>query len=177
MAKSWKELKSELEAETRKIMTTCPDEIKRFHYGIIIHSQAGKYNLNQYFGHMDHAYDYYVSYLDYVFPSIRRLAMDPDFELKHLKNWFVGSIAWSAAMFEEYGGQKSLNKYVAEMVGVFNTVQTKEEFVELLGAFNAYASRLRDWFYWYFPWGIGASVFQRVSPEDIKEIKRLGKIS
>ena len=39
MAVSWQELKQELEAETKKIFTTCPDEIKRFHY-LVNHSVA-----------------------------------------------------------------------------------------------------------------------------------------
>jgi len=177
MAKSWKEFKRELEQATRKIMVTCPDEIKRFHYGIITHSEAGKYALNQYFGHMEHAYNFYVAYVDYVFPSLLNLAMDPDFELKHVKKWFRDTLLGNAAMFAEYGGQESLAHYTGEMTKALDTVQTKEEFVELIKAFNAYLARLYDWFYWYFPWGVGPPLFQRVSPEDIKEIKRLSRIS
>ena len=174
MAKSWQELKKELEEATRKIMVTCPDEIKRFHYGIITHSDAGKHAINQYFGHMEHTYDWYVGRVDHIYPSILRLATDPDFELKHIKKMFCAA---APASFGEYAGQKSVANDAKEMVGALDTVQTKEEFVELMKAFQAYVGRLYAWFHWYFPWGVGPSLFQRVSPEDIKEIKRLSQIS
>jgi hypothetical protein len=70
----------------------------------------------------------------------------------------------------EYGGQKTLGKYVEEMVGVSDTLQTKEEFIELLGVFQAFSSRLYWWFHWYFPWGVGPALCHRLSPEDIKEM-------
>ena len=176
MAKSWQELKKELEEATRKIMVTCPDEIKRFHYGIITHSDAGKHAINQYFGHMEHTYDWYVGYAEHIHPSILRLAADPDFELKHVKKMLAAALG-NVDFFAAYGGQKSVANYANEVVGAFDTVQTKEEFVELLKAFQLYVSRLYAWFHWYFPWGLGPSLFQRVSPEDIKEIKRLSQIS
>lgn len=175
MAKSWQELKKELEEETKKIFLACPDEIKRFHYGIITHSDAGKYALDQYFGHWVHAYAGYYYYSGDILDSLRRMARDPDFDLKQVKKAF-SAISLSGPLFlAEYGGQKLLGKYVQEMVGMFDTLQTKEEFIELLDIFQAYVSRLYWWFHWYFPWGVGPALCHRLSPEDIKEIVRLSQ--
>ena len=177
MAKSWQELKRELEEETRKLMATPPDEIKRFHYGIITHSEAGKYNLNQYFGHFVEAYDLFSTFTVFLPPWIRYLATDPDFELKHVKKMFCDAIAGSAGMFAEYGASKTVVKYANEMVEALDSVQTKEEFIELLEMFNLYVGRLYAWIHWYFPWGLGPVGFQRRSLEDLKEMIRLSETS
>ena len=63
MTKPWQQLKAELEAETEHLFETCPDEIKRFHYGLMTHSDAGKYSLNQFFGHQVHCYAGYYGYI------------------------------------------------------------------------------------------------------------------
>lgn len=174
MAKSWKELKEELGEEMRKIGATCPDEIKRFHYGLITHSEAGKYALNQYFGHWVHAYGCYFICTCDILPSIGRLAADPNFDLKQAKQMFCDVMqAGNMYIVVAYGGQKSLGKYIQEMIKVFDTMQTKEEFVELLEVFQAYVARLYCWFHWYFPWGIGPANYQRTDPEDVKEMARL----
>ncbi len=177
LAKSWQELKKELEEETKKVFLTCPDEIKRFHYGIITHSEAGKYSYNQYFGHWVHAYAVYMMYTGDILVSIGRMATDLDFDLKQVKKAFsFSATSLNGPLFlAEYGGQKLLGKYVQEMLDVFDALQTKEEFIELLDAFQAYVSRLYWWFHWYFPWGIGPALCRRLSSEDIKEMVRLSQ--
>jgi len=174
LAKAWQEVKNELEEETDKIFLTCPDEIKRFHYGIITHSDAGKYSFNQYFGHWVHAYDAYMGFQSSV-ATLLQLARDPDSDLKHLKKLFHIMFAGMAPMFAEYAGQKLVAKYIMETADALDTVQTKEEFVELIEAFGTFVTRLYWWFHWYFPWGVGASLCQRLSPEDIKEMVRLSQ--
>ena len=180
MAKSWKELAAEIEKQTRNMGATCPDEIKRFHYGLITHSEAGKHQKNQYFGHWTHAYASCFIYSMDILPSIGRLAANPDFGLKQAKQLFC-DISQSGNVFilagSGFGGQKGLAKYIQAMIDVFDTVQTKEEFIELLDAFGAYVARLWLWFHWYFPWGLGPAVFQRIETEDLQEMLRLSQTS
>jgi len=173
VAVSWQELKQELEAETRKIFTTCPDEIKRFHYGIITHSDAGKYSLNQYFGHWVHLYAFYYGYAGDILASLQAMAADPDFKLTQLKKLFLRFSP--GAEMSDYGGQTSLAKYAAKMAEAMETITTKEEFSELVKVWHVYVGRLYWWVHWYFPWGIGPTVCRRLSPEDIEEIVRLSQ--
>ena len=175
MAKSWRELKKELEEETRKIFLTCPDEIKRFHYGIITHSDAGKYSFDQYFGHWVHAYCGYSQHVSGV-DNIISLAMNPDFNLAQIKIIFE-TIIGTSEFLAEYGGAKLLAKYSSAMIEAWGTVKTREELIELLNAFQELVSRLYWWFHWYFPWGVGPGLFRRMSPDDIKEIVRLSQTS
>jgi hypothetical protein len=173
MAKSWQELKKELEEETKKIFETCPDEIKRFHYGIITHSDAGKYSFNQYFGHWVHLYAYISMYCASILEFFQLWAKDPDFDLKQLKKMFLQSAP--VGPLAGYSGQTTMIRYAEEMVKVVDTLQTKEEFEELLGAWQIFVSRLYWWVHWYFPWGAGPALCRRLSPEDIKEIERLSQ--
>ena len=177
MAGLWLELKRELGDETRKIMVTCPDEIKRFHYGIITHSEAGKYALNQYFGHWVHAYAHFFIYANDMLSGVHRLAQDPEFDLNHLKKMYcdISKPGNVPMLTVSYGGQKTLGKYIDKMIEVLDTLQTKEEFIELIEEFQVFISRLYWWFHWYFPWGIGPGSFQRLLPEDIREITRLSQ--
>ena len=72
-------------------------------------------------------------------------------------------------------GKKLVAKYIMETADALDTVQTKEEFVELTGALGTFVTRLYWWFHWYFPWGVGASLCPRLSPEDVKEMVRLSQ--
>jgi len=174
VTKPWQEVKKELEEETSKIFLICPDEIKRFHYGIITHSDAGKYSFEQYFGHWVHAYAGYYGYTSQI-GNIIGLVMDTDFDLAQIKKIFQAMIMSSSPVFAEYGGQKLQWEYSAKLVEAWDSVETREELVELLKAFHAFISRLYWWFHWYFPWGIGSSLCHRRSPEDIKEMVRLSQ--
>lgn len=174
MKTDWRGLVNELERETDRISIECPDEIKRFHYGIISHSEAGKRSFNQYFGHFVHLYGFYFSYCSSVLPIILSLAMDERFGLEQLKELFRRHAPVGPMI--QYGGQESLGKYSEKCLAALDTLTSKEEFILLLKAWNAYVSRLYWWVHWYFPWGIGPAVCRRLEPEDIKEIVRLSNI-
>ena len=176
MAKDWKELKAELDEETRRILLICPDEIKRFHYGIMTHSDAGKRSYDQYFGHWVHAYCEYLRYVSDL-SVIVRYAMDPTFAGEHIRKLVADLVVASAIPFGEYGGQKLQAKYAAQLLEALDTAETAEQRVELLQAYYALISRIYWWFHWYFPWGIGPSTCHRRTPADVREMARLAGIT
>ncbi len=174
MATNWRQAKDLLHQRTLEIFEDCPDEIKRFHYGIITHSDAGKHSLNQYFGHWVHAYAHYMLYAGDILDTVRRLAADPDYDLPQLRKLLedISKPHGEHILVVEYGGQKLLGEAIDLALEAQETVTTRDEFAELVSALQSYASRLYWWFHWYFPWGLGTSC-QRLSPEDIREIARL----
>jgi hypothetical protein len=176
MVMNWREAKLELEKRTQDVFEDCPDEIKRFHYGIISHSDAGKHTMNQYFGHWVHAYGYFMLYAGDILDTVRRLTADPDFSLLQATKLFtdLSMPQGNQMLLVEYGGQKRLGDGIDLVIGALDTLESKDEFLELLTALQSYASRLYWWFHWYFPWGLGTSC-QRLTPEDIKEIARLSQ--
>jgi hypothetical protein len=174
-SRKWLSLKKELQRETKRIFMDCPDEILRYRYGVITHSDAGKHALNQYFGHWVHAYAHYMLYSGDILDSICRLARDPSFKLEHCKKMFIDNSKPSGEdmLLVAYGGQKSLGLYIEKVISAFDSVDTKEDFIDLIKTFQSYATRLYWWFHWYFPWGIGSSICRRLEAEDIGEIARL----
>ena len=176
MAMNWREVKAELEKRTLEIFEDCPDEIKRFHYGIITHSDAGKHSLNQYFGHWVHAYAHFMLYAGDMLDTVRRMTADPDYNLIQATKLFtdLSKPHGNHMLLVEYGGQARLGDAIDLVTGAMPSLESKEDFLELLTAMQSYASRLYWWFHWYSPWGLGTSC-QRLTPEDIKEIARLSQ--
>jgi len=172
MNQPWQELKTDLETEIQHLFKVCPDEIKRFHYGLITHSDAGKYALNQFFGHQVHAYAGYYGYMAQI-GGIIQLAHDPEMSLGSVKKVFQAIIMYSSPIFAEYGGQHIQGKYSAKLEEVWDSCDSREDLIGLLEAYSALISRLYWWFHWYFPWGAGPIISRRVSAEDVKEMQRL----
>ena len=173
MAESWQEVKRQLEQKTKEIALNCPDEIKRFHYGIITHSDAGKHSFDQYFGHWVHLYGYYFVTAEPILPNLLRMTQEPLFgleQVKELVRWFtpLGNNMY-------YAGQTTVAEYGTKVHEALDTVKSKEELYELLQAWTAFFSRMYWWLHWYFPWGIGPSLCHRRSAEDIQEMVRLSQ--
>lgn len=174
MARHWKQVKEELEKKTAEIWLECPDEIKRFHYGIITHSDAGKHSFDQYFGHWVHAYAGYYGWGNEI-GVMMGMTMDPEVDLKMIKKIFKAFIVSISPFFAEYAGQHIQAKATTDVYEAMDTVENKQEMVQLLQAYHILITRLYWWIHWYFPWGIGPSLCHRLSPEDVREIVRLSK--
>jgi len=175
MARNWKDVVTELQKQTEAIAIECPDEIKRFRYGIITHSDAGKHSLEQYFGHWVHAYAGYYGFVNEINICIQ-MAASPEIDLKSAKIFFK-AMMHVAPFFADYAGQKMFANAAAAVIDFLDTVETKPDMVTLITAFHGLESRLYWWFHWYFPWGIGPVLCHRWSEEDIKEMVRLSKTS
>jgi hypothetical protein len=165
----WQETVKQLEAETQKLALECPNEIKRFHYGLITHSDAGKYSYNQYLGHFVHLYGLYFALSDFILPMIVRFAGDPVYSLDALKDLLRKFTITDLS----YGGQNQWGEMAKKVQAAINDVSNREHFTELAKAYHAYVNRRYWWIHWYFPWGAGPAICPRVSAEDVKEMARL----
>jgi len=174
MPENWQKLKAEIDNATEELSFKCPDEIKRFHYGIITHSDAGKYSINQYFGHWVHLYAFYMGYTEQVLALLIQLVMDPRYSLEQCKDIYHRCSTFGPMI--QYGGQYTLGKFADEMLKAIETIEDKEDFLSLIRSWHGFVSRLYWWVHWYFPWGIGPAVFQRLTPEDVSEIVRLSQV-
>jgi hypothetical protein len=171
MAKTWQSVIAEIEQETQALFHECPDEIKRFHYGVITHSDAGKHAMNQYFGHWVHLYAFYMGYADLVLPIIRGFAEDPNFDLAHAKRVFLGFVPTGPML--QYAGQETLAKHAEPVREIMDQLTAREDFLALFEAWMTFVNRLYWWLHWYFPWGIGPALFPRLTEHDVDEINRL----
>jgi len=161
-------------AETRRIFVTCPDEIKRFHYGLMLHSEAGKSAMNQYFGHLVHTYcGYYIMNADIT--AILNLASSGSMSLRDLKKIFDAVLLPRSIFLGDYAGQKIQAKYTKLVSDSLDQEQSLGESINSLRAYLALIGRLYWWFNWYFPWGIGPAMVHTISRSDLHEMLRLAK--
>jgi hypothetical protein len=179
MVKDWRKVKEEIEAEIDDIWLNEPEEIKKSRLGIFP-SGAGVYG--QYFGNIFfisgdiRAIGYWV-----VEPSIMRCLDSPDFTLDHCKKLFEWLTFHVCELLGGTYGEKcpapwlnmgTLYRLCKDILASYDTIKTKEEFKELLVSWYTYVNRLYRWSFFMFPWHLGL-IFQRVEPENVKELAKL----
>jgi hypothetical protein len=169
LAETWQEVKKALDEETRKWSAVCPDELKRFHYGLITHSDAGKYAFNQYLGHFVHLYGFYFAESSMIVTTIEGMVNDPRYDLDQLKDILRRFTPTDTS----YSGQNILGSMAKRVLACLDTLGSKADFLELLGSWACLVARLYWWCHWYFPWNAGPAVCRRTSKEDVKEMQRL----
>lgn len=169
MTGSWQAVKKALDEETRKWSAVCPDKLKRFHYGLITHSDAGKYAHNQYLGHYVNLYGFYFAESSMIVTTIEGMVGDLSYDLEQLKDL----LRRFTPTYTSYSGQNILGSMAKRVLSCLDTLNSKDDLLELLGAWACLVARLHWWCHWYFPWNSGPAVSRRVSKEDVKEIQRL----
>jgi hypothetical protein len=68
-----------------------------------------------------------------------------------------------------------LIKLCNDIVVSLDTVETKEEFADLIWSWENYVNRLNKWFSLVFPWHLGLD-FPRRGQKEINEMARLSRI-
>jgi hypothetical protein len=172
LTETWQAVVSALEQETKKMELNPPDEVKRFHYGLITHSEAGKYSYNQYLGHFVHFYGWQFVYSSNILAGVLAMTQDPLYDLKHSVDAFRKLSPKNAEQLE-FSGQKTQGKFLMRVLAVLDSLETKDDLLKLMTAWRSYCNRLYWWIHWYFPWGAGPAICPRVSKEDVLEMVRL----
>jgi hypothetical protein len=168
MPKDWRQLKKEIEEETRRIWLEEPEELRKLRLGII-DNEAGSYG--QYFTTWDFANGMIRDYSMYTLYPILKLAQDERFTLEHLKAMFrVFDPPYS--VYLGYSGFRTLEKFAAEFIQTFESIKSKEDFIEIFKSFIRYANKLAAWSFHYFPWGIGVLFPHERAKEIMKLLSR-----
>jgi hypothetical protein len=100
-----------------------------------------------------------------------KAAADPTFSFDHLKTLFKHSTV--LAVFLGYCGFKKVLDFRSDILEVFDTMETKENFREFIASYLRYVSRLQLWCHWYFPWAAGVASMPQKTPEELKEMLKL----
>jgi hypothetical protein len=171
MKKEIKELKEQIEMETKKIWAEEPDELKKLRMGYI-ENEAGSYG--QYFTTWDFANGMIRDYSMYTLYPILKLAKLSQFELEQCKKMFeVFDPHYSEYL--GYSGYRTLEKLCKRFKDLLDFMETKDEFIELFVSLLRYANKVSAWSYHYFPWEIGV-LYPQKTKEEIAEMARLAKI-
>ncbi len=167
---NWKDAKDKIVKEARAIEFTPPDEVIRLFKHQIIPSGQG--NTGQAFTTMVFVEGDSRALAYYNVLCMVRLVSEPSFTLEHMKILYREYIPLST-LFQSTCGLEKVNELAVDILNVLDTLETKMEFKELLDSFCVYVSILHTWVHNFFPWYIG-ELFPQRTPEDIKEIVRMG---
>jgi len=151
MAKDWKTLKADIDAEVERIWLQEPEEHKKLRLGII-DNQAGSYG--QYFTTWEFAVGMIRDYPGYTLYPLLKLAETDQFDLSQVQAMFK-AFDPPYTTYLGYSGFRTLEKFGAEFVKSFDSMESKEDFMELLKSYLLYLNKLNAWCFHYFPHGLG----------------------
>lgn len=169
--KTLAELKQALQQETDRIWLDEPIEIKRMRLGVYT-SGAGSYG--QYFSNMVFVNGDMRAISTWITPdAVLRCVGDPSFTLDQCQKVFEWINLLSVDLIA-YLGFVKMGEFVHDIVESYPQMKSKEEFLEILEAWYAYANRLYLWVHQVFPWGLGTA-FPKPSEEDLSLIAKESK--
>lgn len=171
MKSNWKELKNEIEIEVQKVWVEKPIEIKRMQHGIIP-TKAGSYG--QYFSTLVFSLIYTLTLGEHTLFDLLKIADEPDISLNALVKFTSISLfkGFQSTEFLGYVGFEKTHIFAQKIEKVLDTLDTKEEYKELLGAYFSYINILHCWIHIIFPWNLGLFFLQK-DEHQVKEIIKL----
>lgn len=171
MARDWKEIKKEIEAELDKIWFDEPEEVTKSKLGIF---QSGAGTDGQYLGNLffltgdTQAMGWWT-----IEPGMYAILGDDDFTLAQCKKMFkylnyemarlMGSVCEPGCPAPWLNLPK-MWKWNVEIVEAYDTIKTKAQFKSLLWSWFNYVDRINRWFYTVFPWELGQSMPRKDIP-------------
>jgi hypothetical protein len=162
MAKDWKQIKAEIEAEIDKIWFEEPEEVTMSKMGVYPGNAGtdGQYFTNLFFLVCDtQAMSWWSNS-----PAMSCMLNDDSFTLDHCKKAFVYmNHEMARLMGDQYGeacpapwlNQPKMWRWTLEIEAAYDTIKTKQEFKSLLWSWFNYVERIHRWFYNVFPWELG----------------------
>ena len=176
MSKHWKDVKAAIEKDIDRIWFEEPEEVKMSRLGIFP-SGAGSHDQvlgNLFFQACDtQAMGWWT-----VGPPISAALSDDTFSVEHCKRMWkylnVHMARLMGAKLEPNCPAPWLNlpklwEFCQDIVEAFDTIETKEEFEDLIWSWNNYVNALNRWFFVVFPWEHGLN-FPRRTQADIEEM-------
>ncbi|TVR01608.1 MAG: hypothetical protein EA403_10185 [Spirochaetaceae bacterium] len=154
---TWKQTAEEIRAAAADIQLKPDDDISRvLRYNMIDSGAGNDGSLSSWMfacGDVRHvgAYCYYIIWFTQY---------NQTFSLDQLKD-MMRNWTRQAAEFAGYVGFKRLWGFVQQVVKSLESVESKDQIVELANALWTYANNLNAWIYHYMPWGIGALIPRR----------------
>ena len=182
MAKHWRAVKNEIEEEIDRIWWEEPEEVTMSRLGIF---PSGAGTDGQVLGNLlflvsdTQAMGWWT-----IEPAIRSAIADPVFTLEHCKRMWKYLTVHMAKLLGNTAPPQcpapwlnlpKLTELCNDLVDSLDTVETKEEFGDLIWSWENYVNRLNKWFSLVFPWHLGLDLPRR-GRKAIDEMDRLSRI-
>ena len=151
MAKNWKQLKEEIDAENTRILDASPEDILRvFKYDIARNGAATGGIMLGLWVEGATASRYIGAY--YVY-NIIKLAMAPEFSLAEVKE-MVALLLPKVVGTAELCGMEVYGKFSREVMECAAELEDADALLCLLNSFYLYGSNMNAWIHHYMKWGI-----------------------
>ena len=165
----WKKVRDKIAAETDLIQFTPPDDVlKIFRYGII-DSQAGSWGQN--FTTMVFAEGDCRALAYYNANNLLIVAEEESFTLEHLIIMAKLYLPLGPE-FLSYCGLKKIWEFAQDVLGALDTLESKDDYRELINSFNTYVAVVHGWIHHYFPWNLG-ELYPQKTKSEVKKFMEL----
>jgi len=181
MAKHWREVKDEIEADIDRIWWEEPEEVTMSKLGIFPSGAGvdGQVLGNLFFQVADtQAMGWWTAE-----PAMKQALSDPTFPLEYCKRmWKYMTVHMGRLMGDTdppacpapWLNLPKLAQFCNDILDSLDTIQSKDEFADLLWSWFSYVNCLNRWFFLVFPWHLG-KMLPSVRPEDIERLAKLSK--
>ena len=166
----WREVKDKIYMEWDKIQFTPPNEVLQLFKYSIVPSGQGVYG--QAFTTMVLVQGNCRAMAHYItLGLVKTMDKEPSFTLDQLKILFRENIPKVSAFLGACSFTTTWD-LVQNCLDAMDSIESKEQFRELLDEFCIYITTLYMWIHLYFPWNIG-ELFPHRKAEDVKEMVEL----
>jgi len=164
----WREAKTLIEKEIDRVWFDEPVEIQKIRWGVI---DSGAGTGDQSFTVLVHLEAYLMLIGADVMYRFLKISQYEDMELKTLNRITKEFLVATFNVFEFMTdmGLTNMHQMGQMYADALDTLETKEQFVELTGAMMTYVIRMHRWIHFIFPWNLGVS-FPHRKPEEIQAI-------
>jgi len=167
----WREAKALIEKEIDRVWFDEPTEIQKIKWGVI---DSGAGTGEQSFTILVHLEAYLMLVGADVMYRFLKISQYEDMELSTLnritKEFLVGT--FNVFEFMTDMGLTNMHQMGQMYADALDTLENKEQFVELTGAIMTYVIRMHRWIHLIFPWNLGVA-FPHRKPEEIQSIANI----
>ena len=161
---NWRDAKAEIERQIDRIWLSEPEEIQKIRWGVI---DSGAGSGDQSFSVLVHLEAYLMLVGADVMYRFLKVSQYPDVELPALNRMTREFLSSTFNVFEFMTdlGLSNMHEIGQAYVDSLDTVETKEEYVQLTGAMMTYIVRMHRWIHFIFPWNLGVAFPHRKPAE------------
>jgi len=181
LAKDWRNVKEEIEAEIDRIWWDEPEEVTMAKLGIFPSGASvdGQVLGNLYFLMSDTTSmgSHTDTLMNHAFKDSRFTVDHLKFMWRHLTEvlaYLFGNVDPPGCPAPWFNCSK-VKKFCDDIIDSFDTIKTKEELQDLLFSWSNYINCLNRWFWLTFPWHYGKSHPLRTE-KDAQELLKLSKV-
>jgi|GEM_PF-834474 len=161
---TWREAKEKIEREIDRVWIAEPEEIQKIRWGVI---DSGAGSGQQSFSVLVHLESYLMLVGADVMYRFLKVSTYPDMELATMNKITREFLTATFNVFEFMTdlGLTNMHEIGQMYADSLDTLETKEDYVELTGAMMTYVIRMHRWIHYIFPWNLGVAFPHRKLPE------------